>query len=135
MGWLSNLFGVGRTKEGLIRALAKKRVASDPSAEVFGVTPAAIEALPLEMLMGLPEATIVMIVEAWSQGKAQSIPEDQVFELIEAHRSMAAEGEMPPSPTLESYITYRVSLEHSDGIPISEAHVRHCIREAREFFG
>lgn len=135
MGWLGKLLGGSQTKEDLIRGLAKQRLAGDAAAAAFGATPAAIDALPLEMLMGLPEATIVTIVESWSQGRSQKISEDHIFHLIEAHRSMAAEGEMPASPTLDSYVKYRVSLEHADGAPLSAAHIEHCIREAREFFG
>ena len=135
MGWLSALFGGGRTKESLIRTLVKKRVSSDPSAAVSGVTPDAIDALSAERLMGLPEATVVMISEAWSQGKGRGLPEGQIFQLIEAHRSMAAKGDLPLSLTLESYIEYRVDLEHSDGMPVSVDHIEHCVREARKFFG
>ncbi len=134
MGWLRDLLS-GRTKESLIRALAKKRVATDTAAAMFGATPDAIEALPLEMLMGLPEATIVSIVEAWTQGKSQGIPEEHVFQLIEAHRSMVAEGTMPEAPTLQSYVNYRVALEHGHGAPLAVGHVDDCIRQAREFFG
>ena len=134
MGWLRKLFG-GETKESLIRGLAKQRLVGNAEAEAFGATPAAIDMLPLEMLAGLPEATIVSIVEAWSQGRSQQIPDGATFQFIEAHRSMAAEGEMPSSPTLGSYVKYRVNLEYAEVAPVSPAHIEHCIRVATKFFG
>lgn len=135
MGWLRNLLGGGQTKEGLVRALAKRRLAGNAQAEAFGATPAAIDSLPTEILAGLPEATIVSIIEAWHQGRQHGIPESQSYDLIEAHRSQVAEGKMPERITLEGYVTYRVRLEHVDGAPLWDEHISHCVQESRAFFG
>lgn len=101
----------GRTKQDLIRTLVKKRLTGDALAEAVGATPEAIDELPPEMIMGLPEATIVSIVEAWTQGRSQQIPEEKIFQFIEAHRSMGPQGKLHASPTLSSYVRYRIDLE------------------------
>lgn len=134
MGWFNKLLGGGQTKDDLIRNFVKKRLAGDALAAAVGA-PEAVDQVPLEMLMGSAEATIVSIVEAWTQGRSRQIPEEQIFQFIEAHRSMAAQGELPASPTLSSYVRYRIDLEHDHGVPLSAAHIEHCIREAQQFFG
>lgn len=134
MGFLGKLFGGGRTKEDLIRTLVKKRVSGDGAATSVGATPGAIDELSPEMLACLPEATIVWIVEHWVQGRSHQMPEQQIFLRIEAHRSMAAQGQLPAAPTLSSYVRYRIDLEHGHGVPLSAPHIEHCIREARQFF-
>lgn len=126
MGWLRRLLGgSARTKEDLVRELAKARIADDPTAEIFGATPSTIEGLPPMVLMGLPEATIVTIVETYLTGRAQGLPEHQVFELMEAHRSMVAHGDPPQPCDLMSYIKYRVEIEHGHGAPIPVSHIEH----------
>lgn len=136
MGWFSKMLGNSRTKEDLIRTLVKKRVTGDVLAAAVDATPEAIDELPLEILISLPEATIVSIVEAWAQGRSRQMPEEHIFHLIETHRSMAAQGKLPASPTLSSYVRYRTDLEHGHATPpLSAAHIEHCIREAQQFFG
>ena len=43
-------------------------------------------------------------------------------------------GIMPSPLTLSTYIKYRLSLEHSHGIPISDEFVDEAIEEAKGFF-
>ncbi|CAK8713381.1 hypothetical protein GCAAIG_02700 [Candidatus Electronema halotolerans] len=136
---LSNsLFGLFKkkiTKESLIRELVKKRLANDPNfAEMFDVSPAVIDSMPIVVIMGLPEATIFSIVESWARCLNENISPMRILQLIEAHRCNAAEGEMPFSLSLEVYIRYRVKLEHSEGASISDSHIDHCIYQARNFY-
>ncbi|CAK8715354.1 MAG: hypothetical protein CDV28_11738 [Candidatus Electronema aureum] len=136
---LSNsLFGILKkkpTKESLIRELVKQRLANDPNfAKSFNVSPAVIDSMPIEVIMGLPESTIFSIVESWAQCLNKNISPMRILQLIEAHRCRAAEGEMPYSLSLEVYIQYRVNLEHSEGASISDAHIDHCIYQARKFY-
>lgn len=135
MGWFSKLPGGGRTKEDLIRILVKKRVTDEAAFASVGLTPEAVDALPHEILICLPEATIVSIVKAWAEGKSQQMREEQIFQLIETFRSTAGQGVPPASPTLSSYVKYRVALEQTGDAPLSEAHIDYCIREAQQFFG
>lgn len=147
MGWFNKLLGGGQTKVDLIRSLAKKRLTGDVLASAAGATPEVIDKLTPEAVFGLPEGTIVAIVEAWAQGRSKRMPERQIFEIIEAHRaaafqriegprSMVAQGQFPTSPTLNSYVRYRVDLEYGrTSAPISAAHMQDCLREAMQFFG
>jgi hypothetical protein len=103
------------TKESLVRKLVKQRLANDPNfAKMFNVSPAVIDSMPIEVIMGLPEATIFSIVESWAQCLNENISPMRILQLIEAHRCGAAEGEIPYSLSLEVYIRYRVNLEHSE---------------------
>ncbi len=133
-----NFFGILKrkpTKESLVRKLVKQRLANDSNfAKMFNVSPAVIDSMPIEVIMGLPEATIFSIVESWAQCLNGNISPMRILQLIEAHRCGAAEGEMPYSLSLEVYIRYRVKLEHSEGAPISDAHIDNCIFQARKFY-
>jgi hypothetical protein len=71
----------------LIRQLAKQRIATDPMAAALGLTAATIDSLPELQLAGLPEATILAIVETWAILRGQGIAESEIFAKIEAHRS------------------------------------------------
>lgn len=136
MGWFSKFLGSGRTKEDMIRSLVKNRLAGDVLADAIGAIPEAINEAPPEMIWSLPEATIVAIVEAWAQGRSRQIPEKQIFQFIEAHRSKAVKGELSASPTLISYLRYRIDLEHAHAHPpLSGPHIKYCMNEAIQFFG
>jgi len=132
MGVLSKPFG-HRNKVDLIKDLAKARVKEHSMASVFGVTPEAIDQLPLVELMGLPEATVVTIAETYSQMKSQGLPDTEILNLIEAHRSMIGSGSMPNPVTLPSYVQYRIKLEYRDVAPISERHIEQSLTEALRF--
>ena len=133
MGFFSKLFG-RRTKEDLIRDLVKSRIKDDPKSEIFGVTPDTIDKLPQIMLMGLPEATIVTIAETYTLMKAQGVPEDEILEAIEVHRSSIGANKMPSPLSLQNYVKYRVAIEHSDGSPINEKFIDSALTEALRFF-
>lgn len=62
-------------KVNLIRTLLRQRIAADPTAKAMGQTPALADEIPPEMLLGLPEATIVTCVESWAQLRRQGIPD------------------------------------------------------------
>lgn len=123
-----------RNKADLIRQLAKARVKGDSAAKLFGVTPESIDQLPLVELMGLPEATVVTIAETYSQMKSQGLPDTEILNLIEAHRSMIGSGSVPNPLTLPSYVEYRIKLEYRDVAPISERHIEQSLTEALRFF-
>lgn len=128
------LFGKGMSKEKLIKSLVRKRIQDDPFAKVLGID---VDALSDLELMGLPEATIVTIVETYYMMKHQeNLPDEEIFEVIEAHRSIMSgdTGTMPSPLMLSSYIKYRLSLEHSHGVPISSKFVDEAIEEAKRFF-
>ena len=86
-------------------------------------------------LAGIPEGTIVTIVETWSQLIKKGIPEEEILMRIEEHRSSFGDyGELPKLLTLSSYIKYRLDLEHQDGPPISEDFIDHAIEVSMKAF-
>ena len=94
-----------------------------------------INSLSESVLMGLPEATIVTIVETYWQLKGQGVSEEEILEKIENHRaSLGDSGTLPSQLTLSNYIKYRLKLEHSQGAPISSAFIDEAIQEANEAF-
>lgn len=132
LGIFGKLFGKGMSKEELIKNLVRKRVQNDPIAKMLGE----VDELSELELLGLPEATIVTIVETYCMTKRQTnLHDEEIFEAIEAHRSMLGDsGKMPSPLTLSSYIKYRLGLEHSHGAPISNKFVDEAIEEAKKFF-
>jgi hypothetical protein len=131
-GIFGKLFGKGMSKEDLIKNLVRKRIQNDPIAKMLGN----VDDLPDSVLMGLPEATIVTIVETYCVMKQQAnLPDEVILEAIEAHRSTFGDtGTIPSLPTLSSYIKYRLSLEHPHGASISNTFVDKAIDEAKKFF-
>jgi hypothetical protein len=129
---LSTLYGgVNSDKIGLIKNLAKKRVQNDPIASMLGD----IDSLSETMLMGLPEATIVTIVETWAILRKQGLRDKEILQRIEAHRaSFGGYGDLPDPLTLQSYIKYRLDLEHGHGAPISEKFMDYAIEAAKKMF-
>lgn len=136
MGFWKSLFGGGRPgKNDLIRSLAKQRVRDDPMAAAMGFNEHMVDSLGMMQLAGLPESTIITIVETFAMLKKHGASDQEIFQRIEAHRSSIGSGEMPNPLNLESYIQYRVELEHSHGSPISEEFVSEATRVCREHYG
>jgi len=123
----------GQDKIKLIKNLAKKRFLNDPIAQVLSVVEY-IDSLPDTQLMGLPEATIVTIVETYWQSRNQGLSDKEIFEAIENHRAIIGAGTIPSPLTLSTYIKYRVGLEHSGGAPISEIFIDEAIKEATAYY-
>ena len=118
-------------KVAFIKSLVKKRIQKDPGMSMTGN----IDALSDTMLMGLPEATIVTIVETYLQLKRQGISVTESLKAIENHRaSIGDSGILPSELTLSNYIKYRVGLEHSHGAPITDEFVEAAIKETIDAF-
>ncbi|MFZ3137346.1 MAG: hypothetical protein WA126_08155 [Thermodesulfovibrionales bacterium] len=133
--WKSLFGGVGYSKNDLIRSLAKQRVRDDPMANAMGFNEHMIDSLGMIQLAGLPESTIVAIVETYAVLKKKGVSDQEIFQRIEAHRSSVVSGEMPKPLHLDSYILYRIRLEHSHGFPISEDYINEAIRISRIHYG
>lgn len=137
MGIFSMLFGKSDPKDDLIRVLVKARIESYSSVvRTMLKDKMNIDNIPKHILMGLPESTIVWIVEQYWAMKAQKSMTDQdIFAVIEKHRSrLCGKGDMPANLNLTTYVTYRVNLEHEDGLPIYPDHIDRVIREANKLF-
>ena len=69
--------------------------------------------------MGLPEATIVSIVETyWMMEHQTKFSDKEILEAIERHRQILfpESGPMSSPLTLSNYIKYRLHIEHSHGV-------------------
>ena len=132
MGLFDILFGKRKTKQELIRELVKERFRSDPSLKMMGLTPEVVDRESDDALQGTAEATIVSIVENL---KRHNVPENMIFELIEAQRSaFSGSGEVPSPINLNTYARYRIAHEYTTGAPVSDASVEYSVREAEKFF-
>jgi hypothetical protein len=136
MGFINSLFGGGKpSKNDLIKKLAKDRINTDPMAESMGFNESMIDSLGTMELMGIPEAAIVTIVETYVLSLKSGAPEEAILNHIENHRSQLGTGTMPVPLNLESYIKYRIEIEHGHGAPISEQFILKAISVAREQYG
>ena len=131
---MRRLFNRGGSKKKLIRALVRKRTRTDPLARRLGN----IDSLPDYVLMGLPEATVVDVVERYWRIKSRDpyVFDEKILKGIEAQRAKLRDPGSLPSPlTLSCYIKYRVSLEHSHGASLLPDFVDEAIEEANKVFG
>lgn len=136
MGFLKKLFGGGASsKEELIKNLAKTRIRTDPMARRMGYDESMIDSLETMQLMGIPEAAIVTIVETYALSLKSGAPESAILEHIENHRSQIGSGVFPVPLNLESYIKYRLEIEHSHGVPISEDFITEAIAICKQHYG
>tara|TARA_R110001592_G_scaffold47479_2_gene150393 strand:+ start:437 stop:856 length:420 start_codon:yes stop_codon:yes gene_type:complete len=137
MGFLRKLFGGGDqpSKEELIRSLARRRISTDPLAKQMGYDESMVDSLGTMELLSTPEAAIVTIVETFALSRKSGAPDKAIFDHIEMHRSQIGSGELPTPLTLESYILYRLEIEHSSGPPLSDDFVLWAIVTAKRSFG
>ena len=127
MGFLKKMFGAGLNKDDLIRSLAKNRISEDPLASSMSYDESMVDSLGAMELAGIPEAAIVTIVETYALSKKSGASDSDIFDHIEAHRSQIGSGVMPNPLNLESYIQYRIAIEHSHGAPISKQFVSEAV--------
>lgn len=125
-------------KTNLIKTLAKMRIRSDPMAANFGISEEDINYLNETMLMGLPEATIVTIVETyWKIKEDKNVDDKEIFEHIENIRSSTngVRGNLPGTFTLFSYIKYRLDIDHYVVVSLSDDFIKKAIEKTNQYFG
>lgn len=126
------------SKTELIRSLLKQRMREDSSVSTMaiasGIDERTVDTFEIELLAGLPECTIVTNVETYAALKRLGMRDEDIFARIEAHRASIGSGEMPKPLNLESYIQYRVDLEHKERFPISSEFVAKAIRISRHHY-
>lgn len=88
-------------------------------------------------VMGLPEATLVTIVETYTELRRRAWTDEAIFTAIERHRStFVSEGRLPIPLTLQDYVLYRLGLEHGHAEPrLSDQFVADAIRRSLAYFG
>lgn len=122
-------------KNELIACLVGHRIRSDPMARQMGFDETIIKSLRPDQLAGLPESTIITIVETWATLLKKGFSEAEIFARIEEHRSRVFPRGCLPSPlTLADYVKYRIRLEHAHGAPIDESFVEAAIDTAIEAY-
>jgi hypothetical protein len=130
--WIYDGFGSNENQKGdkrfqdkndLIRFLIKKRVQQNSE---LNMNDNKIDSLDGMMLAGMPEGTIVAIVELYAKLKGTGTPDKEIFEQFEAMRP--GSGEMPSPLNLNSYISYRLRLEHEDGMGLTDEFISESIK-------
>jgi hypothetical protein len=126
-------------KLSLIRQLVKIRVQNDQllKKKYEGKNVPSVDDFPEMVLMGLPEGTIVSIVETFWMMKNQTNASDkELLGAIERHREtlFPESGRMPSPLTLSNYVKYRLNIEHSQGVQISNEFIDECIKKANEAY-
>lgn len=122
-------------KNALIKELILFRLRGDLVAKSMGFNERTVDSLSELQLAGVPEATIVTIVETWALLCKAGVRDAEIFSRIEEHRSrMFPRGEMPIPLNLTTYIKYRLKLEHSRGAPMQERFIESAIEIAREAY-
>lgn len=116
----------------LIRALLKKRAEKSFVARLLGNVESLFEYSDVE-LMGSPEATVVTIVETYLELHHQGVPDDEIFEAIERHRQTTGRGQLPKPLNLDSYIKYRLRIEHRSRKRMNNEEIDFAIFAARNF--
>lgn len=136
LSYKPHLFSGGKpSKIDLIKKLAKDRVRKDPMAESLGYNEGMVDSLGTMELMSTPEGTLVTIVETYALLLKSGEREEFILNHIENHRAQLGVGAMPIPLNLESYIKYRIEMEHSHGAPISEEFISRAISVARSQYG
>lgn len=124
--------GGGVDKNSLIKELAKSRVRNDPIAAI-GFDESMVDSLSGMQLAGLPEGTIVTIVETWALLKKKGIPDEEILQRIENHRSRGCGGgSLPIASTLSSYVKYRVHLENETGAQIADEFIEEAVEISKD---
>ena len=126
-------------KLSLIKQLVKIRVQNDQvlKKKYEGKDVPKVHDFPEIVLMGLPEGTIVSIVETFWMMKGQTSASDkEILEAIERHRKILfpESGSMPSPLTLSNYIKYRLIVEHSHSVPISNKFIDDAIETANKAY-
>jgi hypothetical protein len=130
MGLFDLLFGAKKSSvESLIKRLAMERMAENGFPDLEGMR-RHIEGLSTFQLAGIPESTIEWIVRAYIANKKTGASDEEVFRVIEHHRvsNGGPSGVMPANLGLNTYIRYRVEIEHSRDFMCPQGHqVDRCV--------
>lgn len=124
------MMGVSAKKENLIRRLLRERIEDDPSAAEFGQDASFAGKMPVTMLLGMPEATIVTCVESWAELKKQGIKNAEIAKRIAAFRRVPTDKK-----TVNAVIMQIVIAEHGHGGYLPVPHITYCIVEAQKVYG
>ena len=115
----------------VIRDLVKGRYQDHPT----DFASARINSMSKEVLMKVPEATIVTVVEAYAQLKKEGFAEQDIFQKMEDQKARTADTATLPAPlTLSNYVKYRLKLEHPHSVQFSDDFIDATIRRVSKAF-
>lgn len=135
MSIFSKLFG-GVDRGALTRELVRLRIRSDPTAAAMGFNESMADSISSLQLAGVPEASIVAIVQTYVSLNKRGVPDAEIFRSIETHRSrLFPKGMMPAPLTLGTYVKYRVELEHPTATGLNDSFIEAAIERSRQAFG
>jgi hypothetical protein len=123
------------TKTEFIKSLLRQRL---EGSGVFSQWRAEFNQMTDAMVMGIPEAAIVTIVETYTQFRSRpGWADEAIFDAIERHRSAFTLGGQLPSPlTLTGYVSYRLELEHGHGdLRLTDEVTANAVRQSLVYFG
>jgi len=115
-------------KESLVRRLLKQRITNDPAAAAHGQDAESADSMPVFILMGMAETTIVTCVESWMQLRKQGISDADAAQKIASFRGGAS------GTTVEAVIRSRVQSEHGHSGYLPPDHIDWCIQEAKSVY-
>ncbi len=78
-----------------------------------------------------PEALIYDLVIMYHTLKSDEVAEPLIWEKLEAYREEFGEGEMPASPSLTDYITYRLNVEEPDYLNLGHDLINQQVRDCK----
>lgn len=127
---MSDFLGIAPSQKfALIRKLVEQRAKEGLFSRWF----VSVGSMRDEDLIGLPEATIVTIVEMYSTFARAGLKDQEIFDSIEAQRSMFGVGSDQHPPALLSYVTYRIRLEHDSGRRITDNQIARAVSITQSF--
>jgi hypothetical protein len=128
-------------RQRLVQQLVLHRCETDPEAQIMAmVTETDPSDLPAEILMALPEATVLRVVEQFYTMLDQGATEEFAIKTLnEMHAALlAAAGEDLPqigrAATLFQYVRHIVDALHGHGGPISDAFLIDAIQEIKSYY-
>ena len=132
LGFLE-FFGIKNPKIQLIKNLIRHRIKTTPA--LNGVlSENEVDQLSDLVALGLPEGTIVTIVETWISLRRQGVTDGEIIRRIEHHRSSIGSSQLPVPLNLENYIAYRIRIEHESTVPVDMSFIRYAIEAANQTF-
>jgi hypothetical protein len=115
----------------LTRTLVKERINSIPFLQVLGN----VDELSDIQLMGLPEATIITIIQTYYELTNKGISEQEALKIIESHRSyIGYDDNRQRFLGLRTYIEYRLDIEHSSGLGMDPKYIEKVMIAAVKIF-
>lgn len=85
--------------------------------------------------MSLPEATIIIIIQTFYALRNNGISEKEALNIIESHRaSIGCGGEEQNYIGLNTFIKYRLTVEHSHGTGLENDYIDKVMIEAIKLF-